>query len=277
MLPGMAILQRHRFGGGAVAAVAAAVLCALGGINAARAADAPPRVTVFAAASLAGSLDAVASAFKAATRTDVAISYAASSALAKQIEQAAPADVYISSDLDWMDYLEQKSLIAKDTRTNILGNRLVLVAPAASKTEIKLERGVDLAGALGEGRLAVADVETVPAGKYAKAALDALGVWTSVEAKLAQAENVRAALAFVARGEAPLGIVYNSDAVAEPGVRVVAVFPYDAYPRIVYPAAALPAAPNGESARAFILFLKTPPALAIFEKAGFLKIDDAGK
>ena len=226
-------------------------------------------VTVFAAASLKNALDAAAAAYQTATGNSTTISYAASSALAKQIEQGAPADVFISADLDWMDYVAKAKLIKDDTRSNLLGNSLVLIEPATSKTELKIEKGFDLAKALGDGHLAVGNVKAVPAGKYALAALTKLEVWPSVEAKIAQAENVRAALALVAQGEAPFGIVYKTDAVAEPKVRVVDTFPEDSHAPIIYPIAVTVSAKEGDAAKAFVDFLKSAPVKEIFAKQGF--------
>ncbi len=227
------------------------------------------RITVFAAASLKNALDEAAAAYQRESGAETALSYAASSALAKQIEQGAPADVFISADLDWMDYLAKANLIAADTRANLLGNRLVLIAPALRPVALKIAPGFALAEALGDGRLAVADVKAVPAGKYAKAALEKLGVWAAVEGKLAQAENVRAALVLVSRGEAPLGIVYQTDAAADAGVKVVDVFPEDTHPPIVYPIAATAGAKFPDAARAFVSFLKGNAAGEIFAKQGF--------
>ncbi|MBX9682494.1 MAG: molybdate ABC transporter substrate-binding protein [Hyphomicrobium sp.] len=226
-------------------------------------------VTVFAAASLKNALDAVAADYLQRTGSKVSMSYAGSSALAKQIELSAPADIFISADQDWMDYLAKKNLIKADTRINLLGNALVLVAPATSKIELKIAKDFDLTGALGEGRLAMADVNAVPAGKYGKAALETLGAWSAVETKTAQAENVRAALALVARGEAPLGIVYRSDAISEPKVKIVDTFPDETHAPIVYPGAVTAAAKNVGAASAFITFLKSPEALARFSHEGF--------
>ena len=193
-------------------------------------------VTVFAAASLKNALDDVAAAYKAETGKSVLISYAASNALAKQIEEAAPADIFFSADLAWMDYLDERNLIQKDTRQTLLGNEIVLVAPADSTATVTLGPGADLAALLGaDGRLAMANVDSVPAGKYGKAALEKLGIWASVADRVVQADNVRAALAFVATGEAPLGIVYQTDANSEPKVKVVATFPADSHPPILYP------------------------------------------
>jgi molybdate transport system substrate-binding protein len=228
-------------------------------------------VTVFAAASLKNALDAIADAFTHETGKRVAISYAASSALARQIEHGAPADVFISADLDWMDYLQARNLIKPDTRRNLVGNRIVLVGPSGRGDVIDLKPGA-LAAALGDGRLAMANVAAVPAGKYGKAALEHLGLWSEVAARLAQSENVRAALTFVARGEAPLGIVYESDARAEPRVRVAARFPESSHPPIVYPAALTRASTRSDAAR-FLQTLRTPASAAILAREGFIPID----
>lgn len=229
-------------------------------------------VTVFAAASLKTALDAIAAAWQAETGKATAISYAGSSALAKQIEEGAPADIFFSADLAWMDYLAERKLIRDATRHSLLGNRIVLVAPADSSVEATIAPGFPLADLLGDGRLAMADPEAVPAGKYGKAALETLGVWESVRNKVAAAENVRAALVFVARGEAPLGIVYATDAAAEPGVRVVDSFPADTHPPIVYPVAALANSSNPDAA-GFLDYLGSAAARAVFEKQGFTILD----
>jgi molybdate transport system substrate-binding protein len=226
------------------------------------------RITVFAAASLKTAIDDAAIAFAAEGGAPLVASYAASPALAKQIEQGAPADLFISADLDWMDYIEKKEMIRSPTRTTIAGNALVLIAPASRPVQLRLEPGVDLGGALGGGRLAMTDFRAVPAGKYAKAALEHLGAWTGVEDKLAPAENVRAALALVALGEAPLGIVYRSDAAAEPRVRVVATFPAASHPPIVYPAAVLASAQNPEAAAAFLAFLRSAKGQDVIARHG---------
>lgn len=226
-------------------------------------------VTVFAAASLKTVLDATGKADEAQGRAKPVVSLAGSSALAKQIEQGAPADVFISADQDWMDYLASKDLIVAETRTIVATNTLVLIAPASSAAAVELKPGLDLAALLGEGRLALADVKAVPAGKYAKAALESLSAWAGIEGKLAQAENVRAALALVARGEAPLGIVYGSDAKADTNVRVVATFPSDSHAPIVYPAAVVKASSSLEAARAFIGELVSPEGQVIFGAHGF--------
>jgi len=224
-------------------------------------------LTVFAAASLKNALDAAAAAYQAKTGDTVRISYAASSALARQIDAGAPADLFISADLKWMDYVQSRKLIRPATRRNLLGNELVLVAPAASGTKINLAPGVDLATHLKSGPLAMADPAAVPAGIYGKAALTKLGVWDSVKAKVARAADVRAALRLVARGEAPLGVVYRTDAIAEAKVEVAGVFPPDSYPPVIYPAALTVGA--RPAAAQFFDFLASPAARSTFEKQGF--------
>lgn len=232
-------------------------------------ATATPPITVFAAASLKESLDEAASAYQAATMQPVRVSYAASSALARQIENGAPADVFVSADLDWMDYLQQRNLIDAASRRDLLGNTLVLVAPKNSAAkQVVLKPGVDLLPLLGNGRLALALTASVPAGKYARAAFVSLGVWDSLQPKVAEGENVRAVLMLVAREEAPLGVVYGSDAQAEPGVRVLATFPADTHPPIVYPVARIAASRHPQAA-AFVRWLATPAAAAIFRRHGF--------
>jgi molybdate transport system substrate-binding protein len=231
---------------------------------AAQAAD----VTVFAAASLKNALDGAAKRYEAKTGDKIAVSYAASSALAKQIENGAPADIFFSADLDWMDYLEQNKLIDTASRHTLLGNTLVLIAPKDSTASLVIEKNFPLLQALGaDGKLAMASVDTVPAGKYGKAALTHLGVWEAVSPRVAQAENVRAALALVAKGEAPLGIVYGTDAKSEQAVRVVGTFPEDSHPKILYPVA-LTASAKPE-ARKFLEFLLSPEAAPSFEAQGF--------
>jgi molybdate transport system substrate-binding protein len=226
-------------------------------------------VTVFAAASLKNALDDVAKEWNAETGKKAVISYAASSALAKQIAEGAPADLFISADLAWMDHVEKAGLVADGTRKNLLGNSIVLIAPKDSTAGVKLLKDVDLAAALGaDGKLAMADVKAVPAGKYGKAALESLGAWAGVESKVAQADNVRAALALVSRGEAPLGIVYKTDAAVDTGVKIVDTFPADSHPEIIYPAAQLK---DGKSAdkKAFFDYLGSAKAKTAFEKQGF--------
>jgi len=229
-------------------------------------------VVVFAAASLKNALDAVAAQYRSDTGRQVTLSYAASSTLAKQIEAGAPADIFISADLDWMNYLGQRGLLKSGSRVDLLGNRLVLIAPADSKAALAIAAGFPLAAALGEGRLAMADPAAVPAGKYGKAALEALGVWPAVKDRIAVAENVRAALLLVARGEAPLGIVYATDAAVEPGVKIVATFPADTHPPIIYPMAIAASSAEPE-AGVFAAYLEGPTAKAIFEKQGFAVLD----
>jgi molybdate transport system substrate-binding protein len=236
------------------------------GLSAARADDS--KVTVFAAASMKNALDAVNAACEPEVGEAAAISYAASSALAKQIEAGAPADVFVSADLDWMKYLHDKNLVKPDTEVKLLGNAIVLVAPKESTAEAKLEKGFDLAGLLGDGRLAMGEVKSVPAGKYGKEALEKLGMWGAVEGKLAQAENVRAALKLVATGEAAAGIVYATDAVAEPGVKVIGTFPEDSHKPIVYPVAQTADSKDAETP-AFLKCLQSAKAAEIFKGQGF--------
>ena len=225
-------------------------------------------ITVFAAASMKNALDDADAAFTKQSGVKVVASYEASSALMKQIEQGAPADVLISADIKWMDYGAQHNLIKNDTRTDLLGNRLVLIAPKDSKIgNVTLAPGFDLAKLAGDGRIATGDVRAVPVGLYAKAALEKLGVWASVEPKMAMAENVRAALVLVARGEAPLGIVYETDAKIEPGVKIVAVFPEDSHQPIIYPVALTKDAKP--EAAPYLEFLRSQAAKAIFERYGF--------
>ena len=235
-----------------------------------QAAEKSEPLVVFAAASLKESLDEASAVYEKGTGRTVRISYAASSALARQIEQGAPADVFLSADLDWMDYLQQRKLIDASTRRNLLGNTLVLVAPAASNpAPVKLEPGVDLLPRLGgKGRIALGLTGSVPAGKYAKASFVSLGIWKSLEPRVAEAESVRAALMLVARSEAPLGVVYGSDARAEPKVRVVAVFPKETHAPIVYPVARVAASTN-PGAAAFVRWLASPAASKIFRARGF--------
>jgi molybdate transport system substrate-binding protein len=226
-------------------------------------------ILVFGAASLKNALDDADALYQRDKGSKVVVSYAASSALAKQIENGAPADVFISADLDWMDYLAQRKLIKPDTRSNFLGNKLVLITAADSKLTLKIEPNFQLAQALGNGRLAMADPASVPAGRYGKAALEALGVWPSVADKIAPAQDVRATLAFVSRGEAPLGIVYQTDAAADKGVKIVDGFPTSMHPPIIYPIAVTSTSTNPGTA-AYISFLKSPAAKPAFEKQGFV-------
>jgi molybdate transport system substrate-binding protein len=225
-------------------------------------------VTIFAAASMKNALDDANAAFSNATGIKVVASYDASSALIKQIKAGAPADIFVSADLQWMDYGVENKLIKDATRVNLLGNTLVLIAPKDSKIgNVIIAPGFDLAKLAGDGRIATGDVKAVPVGLYAKAALEKLGVWASVEPKMAMTANVRAALILVARGEAPLGIVYSTDAKVEPGVKIVGVFPEDSHPPIIYPVGATMNA-KLETA-AYLAFLRSSAARTIFERYGF--------
>jgi molybdate transport system substrate-binding protein len=225
-------------------------------------------LTVFAAASMKNALDDVDKAFAAKTGIKVNASYAASSTLAKQIAQGAPADVFVSADTDWMDYSIKKKDINAATRVDLLGNSIVLIAPKDSKIDhVTIGQGFDLAKLAGDGKIATGDVKAVPAGKYAKAALEKLGAWQAAESKFAMAESVRAALEFVARGEAALGIVYSTDAKVEPGVKIVGTFPADSHPPIIYPVAATATAKP--EARQYLDYLRSSAAKAVFERYGF--------
>jgi molybdate transport system substrate-binding protein len=224
--------------------------------------------TIFAAASLKEALDAQARSFEAATGAKLAVVYGGSNALAKQIEAGAPAQVFISADEDWMDYLERRGSLVPGSRSNLLGNALVLIAPANDSQALRIAPGFALAVALGDGKLAMANPDSVPAGKYGKAALESLRIWKSVERQVVRTENVRAALALVARGEARFGIVYRTDALAEKSVRIVDTFPETTHPSIVYPAALV--APATPSARAFLDFLRSEAAVAGWRRYGFV-------
>ncbi len=238
------------------------------------AAAAPPAVaqdkpiTVFAAASMKNALDEIDAAYTAKASVKIVVSYAASSALAKQIEQGAPADVFISADTDWMDYAIAKKTISEPTRVNLLGNSIVLIAPKDSKTDnVAINSGFDLAKLAGDGKIATGDVKSVPVGKYAKAALERLGAWQAAKANFAMADSVRAALTLVARNEAALGIVYSTDAKVEPGVKIVGTFPPEFHPAIIYPVAATTTAKPETSD--YLAFLRSTAAKTILEKYGF--------
>ncbi|MFL6601433.1 MAG: molybdate ABC transporter substrate-binding protein [Steroidobacteraceae bacterium] len=244
------------------------VMACAGNGSAAMAADDSRTVLVFAAASLTNVLDDLSKAFTERTKVPVKSSLAASSVLAKQIEAGAPADVFFSADLEWMNYLEQRKLLKPGSRHEVVGNHLVLIAPADSTVAVKINKGLDLRAALGpQGKLATGDPESVPAGKYAKAALERLGAWDQISAQIVPAENVRAALAFVARGEAPLGIVYETDALAEKKVKIVATFPAETHPPITYPIALT--THGRAAAQQFVEFVRSKPAAQIFRKYGF--------
>lgn len=244
------------------------VVAAFAALPLALPAAAADKVTVFAAASMKNALDAANAEWQKETGNETTVSYAASSALAKQIEAAAPADLFISADLAWMDYVAERKLIREDTRSNLLGNRIVLIAPKDKAEKVEIKEGFDLAGLIGDGKLAMGAVDSVPAGKYGKAALEKLGIWSSVEGKVAGAESVRAALALVSRGEAPYGIVYQTDAAADPGVAIVGAFPEDSHPPVIYPVAIL-ADSKSPAASAYLDFLKSDKAAPFFTEQGF--------
>jgi molybdate transport system substrate-binding protein len=264
------VMRAARSRGGAVKALIFGLVLA-SSIIPAHAGD----VVVFAAASLKNALDDAVLAWKQEAGKSAVISYAASNVLAKQIEAGAPADIFFSADLDWMDYAASKELIRPETRTNLLGNSLVLIAPKDSGVRIPLQPGLDLAPFLGKGRLAMGQLAAVPAGKYGKAALEKLGAWNGVKDKVAQTENVRAALLLVARGEAPLGIVYQTDAMSEARVTIVGTFPEGSHPLIVYPVA-MTKDSNSPDAASLLNFLRSERARPLFEKQGFTVVNAAG-
>ena len=244
------------------------MLLVLLGPPSARAAD--PGLLVFAAASLTNVLEELGAAYTRETGQPVKFSFAASSALARQLEAGAAADVFLSADIEWMDYVQARGLIERTTRRDLLGNRLVLIAPASSAVALEIAPGFPLAAALGSGRLATGDPDYVPVGRYARTALTSLGVWSDVADRLVRADNVRTALAFVSRGEAPLGIVYATDAKIDPGVRVVGVFPADTHLPITYPVAVTHGARDG--AARFVEFLRGAAAGETFRKFGFITL-----
>ncbi len=223
-------------------------------------------VTVFAAASLKTALDRIAADWTGETGTPVVLSYGGTPALAKQIAEGAPADIFLSASEAWMDDLQEKALIRQESRRDLLGNSLILVATGTA-SPVTIDATLDLPGLLGDGKLSMAMVDSVPAGQYGKEALESLGLWSGVEASVVQSENVRAALQLVTLGEAPLGIVYASDAVAEPGVTVLGTFPEDSHRPIVYPGALT--AQAGEDAAAFLDHLSDPAAQEVFRANGF--------
>jgi len=243
------------------------LVCELGATGGARAAEEAQPILVFDAASLADVVEYLGRSFTGTSHVPVKSSPAASSALAKQIEAGAAADVFFSADREWMDYLDQRKLLRPGSRHDVARNRLVLIAPADSKVSVKIARGFDLLKALGDGKLATGDPDSVPVGKYAHAALEKLGVWNGVAPRIVRAENVRSALAFVARGEAPLGIVYRTDALADKRVRIVDEFPEDSHPPIVYPIALTTRA--GPAAQRFLDFVTSDTAKPIFRHYGF--------
>ena len=226
-------------------------------------------ISVFAAASMKTALDQIDTAWKAKSGKDVVATYGSTATLAKQVEEAAPADIFISADLKWMDELASKNLIKPDSRKNLTGNTLVLVASAGATLDSKIE---NLAQTLGDEKIALGDIKSVPAGKYAKAALDSLNLWAAVESHVVMQDNVRSALALVAKGEAKLGIVYGSDAKAEPKVGVVATFPETSHPKIIYPAAIIAASTNADD-QAYLDFLTSKDAQLIFQANGFTLLE----
>jgi molybdate transport system substrate-binding protein len=262
---------RHRLGRLAFGLVIGAVAFMRSVVGGADAPSAPPdsktAPVVFAAASMKTALDAAA-AWKADTGKTVSIAYASSAVLAKQIEQGAPADIFISADLKWMDYLENAKLIRAGTRKNLFGNKLVLIEPSEADVKLEISKGFDLAGAAGDGKIAVCMIDSCPAGIYAKEALESLGVFAGVEPKLAQADNVRNALTLVSRGEAKFGIVYATDAKADPKVKVVGTFPASSHSQIVYPVALVAASANPDAAL-FLAYLMSQAAAKIFLEQGF--------
>jgi molybdate transport system substrate-binding protein len=249
-----------------LAGIFAALLVLAGAVVPAAAQD--KSITVFAAASMKNALDDIDAAYTAKTGVKVIVSYGPSSGLAKQIEQGAPADVFISADTDWMDYAISRKTINEPSRVNLLGNTIVLIAPKDSKIDnVTIGQGFDLAKLAGDGKIATGDVKSVPVGKYAKAALEKLGSWQAAEPKFAMADNVRAALTLVARNEAVLGIVYSTDAKVEPGVKVIGTFPADSHPAIIYPVAATTTAKPETSD--YLAFLRSSAVKTILEKYGF--------
>jgi molybdate transport system substrate-binding protein len=246
----------------------AAIALWIGGPLLAQPAFAAEKVTVFAAASLKNALDTVNAEWQKQAGKETIVSYAASSALAKQIESGAPADVFISADLAWMDYAADKKLIKDGTRANLLGNRIVLVTGKKDAAPVDIKQGLDLKALLGDEKLAMGAVDSVPAGKYGKAALEKLGIWPSIEKNVAGAENVRAALLLVSKGEAPYGIVYRTDAAADTGVTIAGTFPEDSHPPIVYPIAITADSTNPDAA-AYVDFVRSAKAAALFEAQGF--------
>jgi molybdate transport system substrate-binding protein len=231
-------------------------------------------IVVFAAASLTDALDAINGEWQKETGKKATIIYAASSVLAKQIEQDAPAQIFISADLHWMDYVEQRKLIEPESRVNLLGNRMVLIARRDKAQSIEIRQGFDLAKLVGRSYLAVANVDSVPAGKYAKSALENLGVWPSVADKLAQSADVRAALLRVSRGQAPVGIVYQTDAATDENVTIIGTFPDNTHPPIVYPIALTTKASNPDAA-AFYAYLRGAKATAGFKALGFTVLNQS--
>lgn len=247
-----------------VALVAACFLCMDMDLRA----TAAEKTTIFAAASTTNAITDIAKIFEEKKKCKITHSFASSSTLAKQIDKGAPADVYLSANPKWMNFLAEKKMIEPNTRFDLLGNRIVLIAPKASSIKIKIAPKFDLVGVLGDGKLAMGDPAHVPAGIYGKQALQGLGVWKAVEPKVARAKDVRAALALVERGEAPLGVVYATDAAISKKIKVIGVFPESSHPPIVYPVALVRGRAT-PTAKAFLEFLRSPDAEAVFKKYGF--------
>jgi molybdate transport system substrate-binding protein len=248
-------------------AVSWLVVCAFLGGSAVFAAETPKSITVFAAASLTNVLQELGDGYTKDSSVPVRFSFAASSTLARQIENGSPADLFFSADLEWMDYLQARKLIQTATRHDVVGNRLVLIAPVDSKVTLKIQPHFALAATLGKGRLATGDPDSVPVGRYAREALTNLGVWDEVSPRLVRADSVRSALAFVDRGEAMLGIVYSTDALVDEKVRVVDIFPPDTHLPIVYPAA-LAVGANADAEK-FLNFIRGPAGDLAFRRYGF--------
>lgn len=245
------------------------LLMALAGLSpCVQAADSTAPITVFAAASLTDALQEIGTGYAQQGAPPVRFSFAASSVLAKQIEAGSQADVFFSADAEWMDYLQMRNLIQKSSRHDVLGNSLVLIAPVASTVSLKIGPGFALSAALGAGRLAMGDPDSVPAGRYARSALTTLGVWNEVADKLVRADNVRTAMNFVARGEAPLGIVYSTDALVDKKVRIVDTFPRNSHLPITYPLALTAVASS--QAQQFVDYVRGPIGSAVFKKYGFV-------
>ena len=254
-----------------LAALASALLASLSFVAPARAEDAPkPELLVFAAASLTNALGELSKSWTQTSGVNVKLSFAASSVLARQIEAGGKADVFISADREWMDYLSQRDLIEKSTRRDLVGNRLVLIAPADSPLRLKIAQKFDLAGALQGGRLATGDPDTVPVGRYARSALVSLGVWNDIADRLVRADNVRSAMMFVSRGEVPLGIVYTTDALVDKKVRIVDTFPENTHAPITYPGATIKGA-RAEAAN-YVAFLGSVDAVLAWKKSGFREL-----
>jgi molybdate transport system substrate-binding protein len=255
---------------GTIIALALTVLARVVSAAPAAATNEKPALLVFAAASLTNVLGELSPTWEKQSGVAVKLSFAASSVLARQIEAGGKADVFISADQEWMDYLQSRNLLDKPSRRDLVGNRLVLIAPADSNIELTIAPGFPLFEALGGGRLSTGDPDTVPVGRYARSALMSLGAWDQVADRLVRADNVRSAMMFVARGEAPLGIVYTTDALVDKKVRIVDTFPFDTHKPITYPAAAMQG--GREEAKAYLAFLAGADAEPVWKRFGFLPL-----